>query len=435
MKTLKLIIFYLLIPIMLLAEDGYIYFVVDGSGSMKGVPLQEAKDAMQKMAKQFFADGKKIALVVGKDRCSGGTRIDTEFFSSLAELNKALARIDPTSGHNITLGFEYAQEQMKTNSYTGHIYMFGDCDGLEHCRSIRNIADKYKKENYLTPFTYLQVDGCTDQEKTSWNNTLKDIGASTGSADTFDYKSIISKKIDIHKKYFTNVKFINKDATENRGNNFRTNPWRCIDSDGLLWLAITKQEQSLNFFITAPKNRSQYKKDTNNKTVEEFIKELNDNNSCGKSDWRLPDNFELSRLTQLGAELRAEMFPYIKIWAHISSTGGKYNRFKKGVNLNDGNSYDYREDRPYASIFVSGDIDKTLFVASEELLNRYNILFNPSPLPVHTSKPIPTPKKVKPTPIPTSQPPKECTVAMVAFDECTHAECVKYGDCVGVAKK
>ena len=54
MKTIKLIILSLLAPIILLAEEGYIYFVVDGSASMSGVSLQESKDAMTKMAKHFL---------------------------------------------------------------------------------------------------------------------------------------------------------------------------------------------------------------------------------------------------------------------------------------------------------------------------------------------------------------------------------------------
>ena len=51
MKTIKLIILHLLIPIVLFAENKHIYFVVDGSGSMEGVHLQEAKNSMQNIAK------------------------------------------------------------------------------------------------------------------------------------------------------------------------------------------------------------------------------------------------------------------------------------------------------------------------------------------------------------------------------------------------
>lgn len=417
MKTIKLIILHLLIPIVLFAENKHIYFVVDGSGSMEGVPLQEAKNSMQNIAKKIFEDGEKIALVVGKDSCGGGTRVATKFFSSMKELNKALALIDPTGGHNITLGFEYAQEKMKNNNYTGHIYMFGDCDGLEHCRSIKEISNKYKKLNSFTPFTYLEVDGCTNQEKISWDTTLKDIGAKIGLASTFDYKKIISKKIDVHKKYFTESKFINKDATLNEGNNFSQKPWRCIESDNILWLTITEEEQKLDFFITKPKNINRYKDNNHSVIVEEFINQLNSNNTCGKNDWRLPDNFELSRLTQLGPDFREKRFPYIKIWAHISSTGGKYNNFKKGVDLNNGKSYDYREDKPYASIFVSGDIDKTLFVAPNELLDRYNII-NPIPTPIKTPIPTPTPFL-----------PKKCTGSMVTNKLCTKEECIALGEC------
>lgn len=415
MKTRQILVMLIWLPIMLLAQDGRIYFVVDGSGSMSGVPLQESKNAMLKMGKIFFGDGKQISLVVGKDKCSGGTRIATDFMSSSAELEKALSRIKPTSNHNITLGFEYAQEQMKVKEDTGHIYMFGDCDGLEYCHSIKQIAAKYKKKNYLTPFTYLQVDGCTEQEKLSWNTTLKDIGADTGSAATFDYKKIIEPKINIHKKYFTNPKYINTDGTKNRGNSYRKNPWKCIESDGLMWLVITKEEQSKDFYIKKPK----YVDKTSSIEVSKYISSLDDTVSCGETTWRLPDHFELSRLTQIGADFRARYFPYIKVWAHLSSTGGKINGFKKGVNLDDGSSSDYREDRPYAAIFVSGEIDKSLFEVPRALMVRGDMVGA-----LIKNKNVPKPKKVI-----DNKPIKKCTQTMFAFEECTFEECLKYGDC------
>ena len=401
MKILKLVILYLCIPVILLGQDKHIYFVVDGSGSMGGVPLQEAKNAMQKMAKHFFINKNKIALVVGEDSCGAGTKISTKFFSSITELDNALKNINTTGTHNITLGFEYAQNEMKLNRYKGHIYMFGDCDGLEYCDSIKKISNKYKKLNALTPFTYLEVAGCTNQEKKAWNKTLKDIGAKTGLAKTFDYKTIISKKINIHKQYFTKFKYLNKDGSLNLGTNFTEDSWRCIKSDGLLWLAITEKEQKLDFFIKQPTGLN-FDNTSNNLTVDKFISRLNLDNTCGNADWRLPDNFELSRLTQLGPDFRTEIFPYIKIWAYLSSTGGKFNEFKKGVNLNNGKSYDYKENRPYAAIFVSGNIDKTLFVAPKTLLDRLNVL---------------------------NQTFIRCTASMVANKKCTQEECIALGEC------
>lgn len=405
MKSLKIALLYICIPLVLVAQEKHIYFVVDGSGSMSGVPLQEAKNAMQKMGKQFFNNGHKIALVVGEDSCGQGTRVSTKFFSLMTELNSALKLIKTNGSHNITLGFEHAQNEMKKNAYQGHIYIFGDCDGLEHCNSITSISEKYKKMNALTPFTYLEVDGCTNQEKKAWGSALKKVGAKKGLAKTFSYKTITKKKINPNKKYFTKFKYINTDGSSNLGTNFSDKPWRCIESDGLLWLAINKEEQELNFYIKKPNNVTMDKVNHNILTAD-FIKNLNTHNTCAKNDWRLPDNFELSRLTQLGPDLRTEIFPYIKIWAHISSTGGKFNNFKKGVDLNNGKSYDYREDRPYASIFVSGDIDKALFVAPDEILNRLSII---------TGNPIKNPLK--------------CTGSMAAYGKCTHEECVLQGNC------
>jgi len=404
MKKLKLILMFICLSSFLVAEEGYIYFVVDGSGSMKGTPLLEAKNSMQKMATIFFSKGQKIALVVGKDSCGGGTHIATKFFTSLAQLTKAMNRIQLQGTHNITLGFEYAQEEMKKRGYRGHIYMFGDCDGLEHCRSIKQIAKKYKDENYLTPFTYLQVDGCTKAEKRSWNKTFKDIGAKTGMAATFDYKTIISKKIDIYKKYFTKLKFINIDSSENSANNFRTNPWRCIKADGLHWLVLTSKEKEFNFYV-----KPQHTLTQKEIKIEDFIKLLDNQITCGKNKWRLPSHFELSRLTQIGIDFRARMFPNIILWPHISSTGGDYNGFKKGVNLEDGSSSDYREDRPYSAIFVSGDIDKDLFEVPLSLMERYNLIYKIKSTPV---------KKIK-----------KCTELMFSFSECSKEECIIYGDC------
>ncbi|MEA2028816.1 MAG: hypothetical protein U9N49_07560 [Campylobacterota bacterium] len=170
---------------------------------MKGVPLQEAKNSMVKMGKYFFDQGDKIALVVAVDKCRGGTRIATKFFDNIRDLQQAINKIKPKGNHNITLGFDYAQKQMKKHRYSGHIYMFGDCDGLHHCQSIETLANQYKRQNALTPFTYLQVEGCTKDEKLAWKETLKRIGGSTGVADIFNYQTIVNKKrLTIKKQQF-----------------------------------------------------------------------------------------------------------------------------------------------------------------------------------------------------------------------------------------
>lgn len=115
----------------------------------------------------------------------------------------------------------------------------------------------------------------------------------------------------------------------------------------------------------------------------------------------------ISRLTQLGPNIRAKMFPYIKIWSHISSTGGIHHGFRKGVDLTNGKTYDYREDRPYAAIFVSGNIDTTLFIPPDVLLNRYKVR-KTSSTPTPVAPPIVSPPK-----------PDKCTLSMVDRDECT----------------
>jgi hypothetical protein len=76
--------------------------------------------------------------------------------------------------------------------------------------------------------------------------------------------------------------------------------------------------------------------------------------------------------------------------------------------LTNGKTFDYREDRPYAAIFVSGDIDKTLFVPPEALLNRYKV-----------RKGIPIPPSNPPKSSPQPKPIIKCTLSMVNKGECT----------------
>lgn len=372
----KIAFIFLTITLFLFGEGKHIIFVLDGSGSMYGVPLQQAKDSMRKTAKAIFDNGDKISLIVPVDEkavCSEELRVHTEYLSKMSELEEVLSSIHATGGWDrIPLGFEYAQKEMSTKGYIGHIYMFGDCDGLNVCDTgIEAIAKKYKELKKLTPFTYMQLNGCDGYEIKSWNEAFAKIGQKTGSASIFNYESIRDvkiKKIKRSKSYFTNPKFINSDATSNNGRSYRNRPWRCVDSDKLFWLVITKEEQKLDFYIKKPKKSQKYER-----WVDEYINKLNSDEVCGKKDWRLPDNFELSRLTQLGTKRRSNIFPYIKLWAYLSSSGGEYEGFKKGIDLNNGESYDYREDRPYASIFVSGDIDRTLFSLPSDYLKRYSV--------------------------------------------------------------
>ena len=412
MKLQKIASIFMLFSMMLWGEGKHFIFVLDGSGSMSGVPLYQAKDAMLKTAKEIFKNSDKIMLMIPEDMkevCDDTLRLETKFFSTLKELEEILLHVEEGGYNNIPIGFEHAQAKMAKNHYKGHIYMFGDCDGLELCNTgIKIIATKYSKRKELTPFTYMQVNGCNGAEIRSWNETLKTIGGKTGVAKTFNYEKISANRreaIQRVESYFVHPKFINKDASLNNGKSYKNRPWRCVESDGLFWLTITKEEQNINFYIQ--KNEKPHK---NNLWVNEYLDKLNVAKSCGEKRWRLPDIFELSRLTQLGTKRRKELFPYLKNWAHISTSGGKYMGFKKGVDFNNAEIYDYREDRPYATIFVSGGIDKTLFTlpsnyltqhestAREVVLEDLNTLSHKAPQKVLVTevKPIPLePKELK----------------------------------------
>ena len=363
MKVHKIASLLILFSFLLWGNDKHVIFVLDGSGSMRGVPLYQAKDAMIKTAKEIFKKGNQIMLMIPEDSknvCDETLRLETKFFSTLKELKEILLDVETGGYNNIPIGFEHAQTKMAKNHYKGHIYMFGDCDGLELCNTgIKIIATKYTKRKQLTPFTYIQVSGCNGSEISSWNETFKRISEKSGVARTFNYEQITQnrkKKVKKIKSYFVNPKFINSNASLNNGKSYDNRPWRCIESDGLFWLVIRKEEQELNFYIQ--KSKILHK---NHLLVNTYLDQLNQADSCGKKNWRLPDISELNRLTQLGSKRRKELFPYLKNWAYISATGGTYNGFKQGVDLNNLEQYEYREDRPYSAIFVSGEIDKTLF--------------------------------------------------------------------------
>jgi len=384
MKVMNLWIF-ILFSVILSANEHYI-FVVDGSGSMDGKPMMEAKDAIIKTAKPLLLNGGKISIIVGDTNCQSKPIVKSSFVDNLRDLVQVLKKVTGDGGgDNITLGFKHAENEMIQKGYDGHIYLFGDCDGLDYCESIESQANKLAKTNKLIPFTYLFVQGCSEEQKNNWNKMVVSIdGANTGAAASFDYGKIVQKKrekIEINKQYFFKPSFVNKDASKNSGNNYGNRPWRCIDSDGLLWLVLNKKEQDMNFFMKEPKTNAFYKKTNNNILISDYTSILNSKNICGRKDWRLPDIFELSRLTQLGPNRRSKLFPYIKIWPHISITSAQYTGYKKGIDLSDGQIYGYKEDRPYSAIFVAGEIDKTLFEPPIEFLTRYKftnkIITNP----------------------------------------------------------
>jgi len=369
MKIISLLILCLL-PLKVFAAQNHHFFVVDGSGSMSGTPLQKGIDAMNKLAQKLFKNGDKISIVVASETCDK-PRLITNFIDNTEEFEEKSASITVYGGDKIGAGFDYAQQIMLQNNYTGHIFMFGDGDGLDSCNGIETIAQFHKENNTLTPFTYLGLDW-DEEEKENWNKALTSFGATSGAAKTFDYNKVIKKKIGI-KQYFVKPEFVNQDGSSNNGTNYKERPWRCTKSDGLFWYTLNQKEQAMHFFMKQS-NYYSFTKHSNNYIIDEFLQGLNSDKVCGKDDWRLPDYFELSRLTQLGSNKREQMFPYIKIWPHISSTGGSFTGYRKGVDLNNGGLYDYREDRPYAAIFVSGNIDKNLFEPSDQFLSRSAVL-------------------------------------------------------------
>lgn len=349
------------------------FFVVDGSGSMSGAPMAKAKDAMFKLAKSLFHNNNnvEIALVVASNGCSETPRITTSFISDLNRLKAEIEAIPTEGGDSIASGFAYAQKIMEQYSSSGHIYMFGDGDGLSGCEGIKNIAEDYKNRDRLTPFTYIGTDW-SEEEKNNWESSLKSMGG--GSAvefEAFDYNDIAEKRT-INKQYFSKVSYVNADGQNNDGLNYPRNPWKCVNSDGLHWYSIDKDEQKINFYISGGKGIAKRESCESESLclVSSYIDKLNKANVCGKKDWRLPDFFELSRLTQLGKLRRESLFPYVRVWPHISSTKGRFAKYRKGVNLDNGGGYDYREDKPYAAIFVSGSIDKSLFKLPSTVIKR-----------------------------------------------------------------
>lgn len=154
MKIYKLVIIVFVFSSLLSAKVYHNIFVVDGSGSMSGKPIMEAKDAILKTAKPLMINGGKIAIVIGHNDCKSKPILKSNFVDNLKDLQQIIDTISLNSnGDNITLGFKHAQNIMINRGLEGHIYLFGDCDGLTHCKSIENIAKELVNQKKLTPFT------------------------------------------------------------------------------------------------------------------------------------------------------------------------------------------------------------------------------------------------------------------------------------------
>ena len=382
-KKLYLLIFILLTA-QVSADVKHVIFVIDNSGSCwsKGnINKQQATDAMMKNARGIFLNGDSASILVGSmDKCKGVEEVSTPFVDNLKDFKSSIVSIkENTENDSIVSGFKAAQKKMIENNYEGHIYLVGDCDGLSSCGGIDSYAKELLKKGKLTPFTYLFTTGCDETERENWDALVAGLNdIKKGTAATFNYEKIVAKvkkkkEIGLKKQYFTKIQFLNKDSSMNDGMNVSSSLWRCVESDGLKWLVIDKKEQELDFFMQEPKTNAFYKKTKGNILISDFIGLLNRENTCGSKDWRLPDLFELSRLTHLGPTRRKRLFPYMKIWPHISISGAKFTGYRKGIDLNTGTEYAYREDRPYAAMFVAGDIDTTLFDPPIEFLSRYRI--------------------------------------------------------------
>jgi len=345
------------------------FFLVDGSGSMSGAPIKKAKDAMQKLANKLFIIGDSVAVVVSRGDCNNSISLNSDFVSEIKKLTPILDSINTGGGNTIPDGFKFVQKYMDDNSLSGHIFLFGDGDGVEECDGIKYIANKLKKDNKLTPFTYIGLDWSEEEQK-HWKEVLLELNC-----EIFDYNQIASTSQDSSsKQHFNKVKYLNRDGSINDGKNYLSNPWQCIESDGLVWYSHSQNEQLIDFFLEKPKRKNftshcfeNSTKKYRNCLVEEFVTFLNSSQICGCKQWRLPDYNELKRITYLNKNKFDNYFPYVRIWPHISITRGKYKGYVRGINFDNDNTYDFKADRPYAAIFVSGPIDKLQFYIPEKL--------------------------------------------------------------------
>ena len=340
------------------------FFVVDGSGSMEGAPIRKAKDAMKKLSGKLFASGDKIAVIVSSGTCGNSITLHSPFMDNSSDFSQVLDNISINGGNSIPDGFRVAQEHMENHAFVGHIYLFGDGDGLNECGGMEAIVRTQGQRNHLTPFTYIGLDW-SKEEQQQWTGMMDNIGEEKFSV--FDYNAIAKQKRPNNKSFFNKIKHLNRDGSPNGGNNYYSEPWQCIQSDGLTWYSPSKDEQEINYYIELPKGKKVLSESDRVSLTETFINQLNKENVCGCNEWRLPDFNELSRITQLATRQREALFPYIRIWPHISITRGQYKGFVLGINFDNYGTYNYRTDRPYAAMFVSGPIDKNLFFVPKEL--------------------------------------------------------------------
>jgi len=398
------------------------FFVVDGSGSMSGVRLLKAKNAMHKLGVKLFSQGDRVSVVVASDSCSATPRLVMPFVNDSKGLDRSLNAITLAGGDGIAVGFEYAQKKMKSEGLNGHIYMFGDGNGIGLCKGIENIANEQKAKGALTPFSYVGLDW-SGEEKQQWRGVLAD-----NKMQLFDYNEIANYSAQNH-EYFKKFSYINQDGSSNDGKNYPDQPWQCIQSDGLFWYSQNKDEQHKRFYIKEPRFKKLAGKCGDECLVSDYVDQLNTKQICGRTDWRLSDYYELRGLTQLREARRDMMFPYTLVWPHISAKGGDYEGFRKGINPANGGTFDYRENRPYAAMFVAGGIDKSLFDVPDAMVEKY-------PAFVSVAKPKPIPKaKPKLHPKPKPQPSTISLEALLKqFDQMQKGHPTK-GDLMSLARK
>lgn len=163
-------------------------FVVDGSGSMEGTPLEKVKNVMQTLAEKLFKNGDLISIITTSGTCSGVPK-RSHYFDNITDLTKEMNAIQPMGVNSIPVGFKYAQEEMYTNTVrsTGHIYLLGDGDGIDLCGGMQSIVEEYRNKGSLAPFTYIGL-SWTDSEKKQWDDFLK-----TNDGKTLDFDEGIEK--------------------------------------------------------------------------------------------------------------------------------------------------------------------------------------------------------------------------------------------------
>jgi len=364
MKAIVVILTLIFSPTLFAVGNQY-YFVLDGSGSMNGTPVAMAKIAMKKMANTFLNQGDQVSVVVSGACSESVPALISPFFK---DINSFMAYVDNNKLNGgvggLPTAFSYTESEMAKNKYRGHIYLFGDGDELVACNTgINKIASKYRAKSTLTPFSYVGLEP-TEVEEKEWQNKLNKFGGKF-----FNFKNAYAKqkkKVKVNNQFFKKPSYVNAKGGANKGRSFSKKPWSCIESDNLLWLSPQITEQNYCFVKKSPFKSTMGEVCSKTLLVEDYIAELDKKQYCGVNEWRLASSDELEAFGQLGNKRRDLFFPKLRSLPAISSTGGKHAGFSKGIYLPDASQYDYKNNKPYNAVFVSGAFDLEKFKVPDE---------------------------------------------------------------------